>query len=110
MTATQKRAQTMAARYLTPAQIESIARKQNRTTTTRPTTRYQRASTPTSVSDRQASMFGKNATIGQMSAINEYHVILGLRLFDSLAQFRAVVGDMRDASVLRASLKAQIYG
>jgi hypothetical protein len=106
MTATQKRAQTMAARYLTPAQIESIARK----TTTRPTTRYQRASTPTSVSDRQASMFGKNATIGQMSAINEYHVILGLRLFDSLAQFRAVVGDMRDASVLRASLKAQIYG
>ncbi len=81
-------------------------------------TRKPRTSTPAprvapvrpQISDRQRSMVGKLATIGQMEAINGYQKTLGLKTFTSLAEFRAIVGDMRDASILRADLKAQIYG
>jgi hypothetical protein len=63
-----------------------------------------------SAQQRQDAMAGKLATIGQMEAINSYERTLGLKGYASLREFRAVVGDMRDASILRASLKAQIYG
>jgi hypothetical protein len=68
------------------------------------------ASTVLTMDERQQKMVGKSATIGQMEAINGYHKTLGLRTFDSLPEFRTIVGDMADASILRASLKAQING
>jgi hypothetical protein len=86
---------------------------QNRTTT-RPTTRKsvpaRKAAPVLTMDERQQKMVGKSATIGQMEAINGYHKTLGLRTFDSLPEFRTIVGDMADASILRASLKAQING
>lgn len=112
MTSTTKRAQTMAARYLTPAQLRAIADKQARTTTRTSTRVAPRNVAPVrpQISDRQASMVGKLATVGQMEAINGYERTLGLKGYASLREFRAIVGDMAAASVLRASLKAQIYG
>jgi hypothetical protein len=109
---TRRRAATMAARYLTPEQIRAIADAQNRTTT-RPTARKapaRKAAPVLTMDERQQKMVGKSATIGQMEAINGYHKTLGLRTFDSLPEFRTIVGDMADASILRASLKAQING
>jgi hypothetical protein len=48
---------------------------------------------------RLAQMHGKLATAGQMRRINAAYERQGLRTFDTIDEFRAVIGDMAAASV-----------
>lgn len=111
MTATQKRARTMAARYLTAEQIATIARKQNRTTTTP----ARKASTPAHkatvrkavVQDRERDeiMAEKAPTMGQMRRINRAYAAQGLREFTTMAEFVKVFPTMLAASIEYRTLK-----
>lgn len=95
---------------------DSITLKRARTTARNlgydlvPRTRTQakpvvKASAPVRNTDddaRREAMRGKPITKGQMRAINVFERKLGYRL-----STRKVIGDMRDASILRAALKAE---
>jgi hypothetical protein len=102
MTSTAKRAQTMAARYLTTEQINEIARKQNRTTTT---PRKSAPVRPQSVQPKpKPDWRTRPASDAQIARVHRCERDLGYKLSD-----RATIGNAGQASDLYQSLKAEIH-